>query len=95
MLYYVVLISAVQDSESVIIIHISPLKPSTLFTPVDCSTPDSSVRGILQARILGWVAISPPGALPYPGIKPLSPASSALAGGFFIAAPPRKSQLYL
>ena len=26
--------------------------------PMDCSLPGSSVRGILQARILGWVAIS-------------------------------------
>ena len=26
--------------------------------PVDCSPPGSSVRGILQARILEWVAIS-------------------------------------
>ena len=26
-------------------------------TPLDCSPPDSSVRGILQARILEWVAI--------------------------------------
>ena len=27
-------------------------------TPVDCSPPGSSVHGILQARILEWVAIS-------------------------------------
>ena len=26
--------------------------------PMDCSPPDSSVHGILQARILEWVAIS-------------------------------------
>ena len=30
----------------------------TLCNPVDCSLPDSSLRGILQARILEWVAIS-------------------------------------
>jgi len=30
----------------------------TLCDPVDCSLPCSSVRGILQARILEWVAIS-------------------------------------
>ena len=29
-----------------------------LCDPVDCSLPDSSVHGILQARILEWVAIS-------------------------------------
>ena len=30
----------------------------TLCDPVDCSLPGSSVQGILQARILEWVAIS-------------------------------------
>ena len=30
----------------------------TLWHPKDCSLPSSSVHGILQARILGWVAIS-------------------------------------
>ena len=30
----------------------------TLCDPVDCSLPGSSIRGILQARILEWVAIS-------------------------------------
>ena len=30
----------------------------TLCDPVDCCPPDSSVPGILQARILEWVAVS-------------------------------------
>ena len=30
----------------------------TLSDPMDCGLPDSSVHGILQARILEWVAIS-------------------------------------
>ena len=30
----------------------------TLCNPLDCSPPGSSVHGILQARILEWVAIS-------------------------------------
>ena len=30
----------------------------TLCDPLDCSPPGSSVHGILQARILEWVAIS-------------------------------------
>ena len=42
--------------------------------PMDCSPPGSSVRGILQARILEWVAIPSPGDLPDPGIKSESPA---------------------
>ena len=32
------------------------LYPS-LFNPMDCSPPESSVQGILQARILEWVAM--------------------------------------
>ena len=57
----------------------------TLCDPMDCSTPRSSVHGILQARILEWVAT--PGDLPDPGIKPVSLMSSALADGFFTAMP--------
>ena len=30
----------------------------TLCNPVDCSLPGSSLHGILQAKILEWVAIS-------------------------------------
>ena len=48
-----------------------------------CSPPGSSVHGILQARILEWVACPPPGDLPDPGIKPTSLMSLELAGGFF------------
>ena len=44
--------------------------------PMDCSPPGSSVHGILQARILKWVASSPKD-LPYPGIEPGSPALHA------------------
>ena len=39
--------------------------------------------GILQARILEWVALLSPGDLPNPGIEPASLMSSALAGRFF------------
>ena len=47
----------------------------TLCDPVDCSPPGCSVHGILQARILEWVAT--PGDLPNPGIEPRSPALQA------------------
>ena len=50
----------------------------TLFDPMDYSPLDSSVHGILQARILEWVAMHYPGDLPDPGIEPESPASPAL-----------------
>ena len=46
----------------------------TLCDPMDCSPPGSSVHGILQARILEWVAISFSRDLPNPEIKPGSPA---------------------
>ena len=39
----------------------------------------SSVHAILQARVLGWAAISFSGDLPDLGIEPMS---SALSGGF-------------
>ena len=39
---------------------------------MDCSPPSSSVHGILQARILEWVAISFSRDLPDPGIEPRS-----------------------
>ena len=45
--------------------------------PMDCSLPGSSVHVILQVRILKWVAISSPGALPDPWIKPRFPAFQA------------------
>ena len=37
---------------------VSPQSYLTFYDPVDCSSPGSSVPGILQARILEWVAIS-------------------------------------
>ena len=44
--------------------------------PTLCDPMDYTVHGILQARILEWVAPSP-GDLPNPGIKPRSPALQA------------------
>jgi hypothetical protein len=40
---------------------------------MDCSLLGSSVHGILQARVLEWIARLSPGDLPNPGIKPRSP----------------------
>ena len=45
----------------------------TLCDPMDCIPPDSSVHGILQARILEWVAISFSRGSFRPGIEPRSP----------------------
>ena len=52
---------------------------STLCNPMNlpCSLPGSFVHGILQARILEWVAIPFSRDLPNPGIEPGSPALQA------------------
>jgi len=50
---------------------------------MDYSPPESSVHGILQARILEWVAVLFYRDLPNPGIKPMSLQSPALADRFF------------
>ena len=41
--------------------------------PTLCDLMDYTVHGILQARILEWVAFPSPGNLPKPGIEPRSP----------------------
>ena len=61
----------------------------TLCDPMDCSPPGSSVHGILQARVLEWVFLSP-GDLPDPGMEPVSLMSPVLAGRFKALAPPGK-----
>ena len=62
--------------------------------PMDCSPPGSLVHGILQARILEWVAIPPPGDLPDPGIEsPVSLTSPGLAGGVFTTSATWKAQV--
>ena len=49
----------------------------TLYNTMESNPPGSSVRGILQARILEWVAISSPGDCPNPGIESWSPELQA------------------
>ena len=55
--------------------------------PTLCDPMDYTVHGILQAKILEWVAFSFPGHLPNPGIKPRSPA---LQVNSLPAEPPEK-----
>ena len=49
------------------------------FCPTVCNPKDYTVYGILQARMLKWVAFPFSGDLPNQGIKPVS----CIAGGFF------------
>ena len=55
----------------------------TLCDPVGCSPPGSSGHGILQARILEWVAMRFSRGSPSLGVEPMSRMPPALAGGFF------------
>ena len=50
---------------------------------MDCGPSDSTVHGILQARILELVVIFFSRDFPNSGIEPMSLMSSALAGWFF------------
>ena len=55
----------------------------SLWDPMDCTLPGSSVHGILQARILEWIAMHSSKGSSQSRVEPTSPTSSALAGGFF------------
>ena len=64
----------------------------SLCNNMDHSPPGSSVRGILQARILEWAAISFSKDFPHPEIEPTFLASPALAGGSLPLSHQRHSQ---
>ena len=69
---------------------VTKLRP-TLCDPMHCSLPGSSVHGIFPGKNTGvGCHFLLQGNLPDPGIKPTSPASPALAGGFFIIESPGK-----
>ena len=59
----------------------------TLCNPMYCSLPGSSVHGILQARILDWIAIPSPEDLLNPEVKPGSPV---LQADSLLSEPPGK-----
>ena len=58
----------------------------TLCNPMGCSPPGSPVHGILQARILEWIAVSSSRGSSWPRNELASLRSPALAGGFFTTA---------
>ena len=60
---------------------------TTLYKPMDCSSPGSSVHGILQARIPEWVAIPFSKDLPDPRTEP---RSLALQADSLLSEPSRK-----
>ena len=62
----------------------------TLWNPMDCSPPGSSVHGILQARMLEWVVMPSSRRSSLSGINPKSLASQA---GSLPSEPPRKCEV--
>ena len=59
----------------------------TLWDPMDCSRPGSSVHGISQAKILEWVAIS----FSRGSFRPRDQTNvSCIAGGLITTVPPGK-----
>ena len=60
----------------------------TLWDPMDCSPPGSSVHGIFQARALEWVAISFSRGSSQPRDQTLVFHITCTAGRFFPAEPP-------
>ena len=59
----------------------------TLCSPMVCSPPGSSVCGIFWQENWSGLPCPPPGDLPDPGVRLMSPA---LAGGCFPTEPPGK-----
>ena len=62
-----------------------------LCNPANYSPPGFSVRGILQAGILEWIAM-PSSRGSWPGLEPASLLFPALAGGFFTTTTTREAQ---
>ena len=60
----------------------------TLYDPMDYSPPGSSVHGILQARILEWVAMPSSRESSWPRDRNCVSCNSCNAGGFFTVEPP-------
>ena len=63
----------------------------TLFDPMDCSPPGSSVHGILQARIVERVAIASSRGSSCPRDQACASYVSYVAGGFFTSSSTRKA----
>ena len=55
----------------------------TLFNPMDCSPPGSSVHGFSGQEYWSGLPYPPPGDLPDPGLELVPPVSPALADVFF------------
>ena len=88
-----------EDSNTQVKIEDTPHKPSSVLVcaellqsclivcdPMDCSPPGSSLCGILQARVLQWVAMPSSRGSSKLGIEPESLMSPTLSGGFLTSS---------
>ena len=71
------------DNSTVCVFLVTQSCP-TLYNPMECSPPGSSIHGTRQARIHSGLPFPTLGDPPRPGIEPTSPA---LAGEFFTTVP--------
>ena len=62
---------------------------------MDYSLPGSSVHGILQARILEWIAMPSSMGSSHPGIEPVTPVSAALLVDSSLPTEPQGKHLSL
>ena len=78
---------SVEAASSGLCLHAKSLQSClTLFNPVDCSPPGSSVQGIPQARYWSVLPCPPSGDLPDTGIEPVSLMPPERAGGFLTSS---------
>ena len=68
---------------------------SSSLRPMDCSSPGSSVHGILQARILEWIAMLSSRESSQPRDWTWVSCVSCIAGGFLTTKPPGKPNMGL
>ena len=69
------------------------LSPVRLCNLVDCSSPDCSIHGISQARVLEWIAISFAKGLPDSRITHSSPVFLALQRDSLLLEPSGSSEI--
>ena len=72
-----------RSDEAMQCVCLATLSCLTLCKPIDCSRQAPPTMGFPRQGYWSGLLFPPPGELPHPGVKPPSPASAALAGGFF------------
>ena len=77
-------------------VHIKSLQSCMILCdPMDCSPPGSSVHGILQARILEWLAMPSSRGSSQPRDRACISRDSCVAGRFFTTESPGKPQEWI